>query len=98
VGEGETLEKLEDRRNDESWERDKPALDEGPLSGRGADAAGSVSELDHSGEIRSPGQLKETTCEDPLQPIPSSLIVQQKVEVRVHFFSCFLPSMLKEGT
>jgi hypothetical protein len=72
VGEGETLGKLEDGRNDESWIRDKPALDEGPLSGSGANAAGSVSELDYPRETQSLRQFKETTCENPLQPIPSS--------------------------
>jgi hypothetical protein len=72
VGEGETLERLEDERKDESWEKDEPALDEGPMSGNGANAAGLVSELAHPGETRSLGQLGKTTCEDPLQPIPSS--------------------------
>jgi hypothetical protein len=42
------------------------------MLGNGADAAGSISEPDHPDEIRLPGQLGETTCEDPLQPIPSS--------------------------
>jgi hypothetical protein len=46
LGEGETLEKLEDERKDESWERDELALDEGPISGSGADAAELVSKLD----------------------------------------------------
>jgi hypothetical protein len=72
MGEGETLEKLEDGRKDEFWERDEPALDKGPMSGNGADVVESMSELDHPGETRSLGQLWETTCEDPLQPIPSS--------------------------
>jgi hypothetical protein len=72
VGEGEALERLEDERKDESWERDEPALAEGPMPGDGADAAGSVSELDYPGETRSHGQLGETTCEDTLQSIPFS--------------------------
>jgi hypothetical protein len=97
VGEGETLERLEDERKDESWERDEPALDEGPMSGDGADAAGLVSELDHPGGIRSPGQLGETTCEDTLQSIPFSS--ERSVESRSQgpFFSASCPRCLKRG-
>lgn len=97
VGGGETLEKLEDERKDESWERDKPALDEGPMSGSGADAAELVSELDHPGETRSLRQFREITCENRLQPIPSSSDRSAESRSQGSFFLVSCPRCLKRG-
>jgi hypothetical protein len=95
VGEGETLEKWEDERKDESWERDKLALDEGPMSGSGADAAELVSELDHPGGARSLRQFRETTCENCLQPIPSSSDCSAESRSQGSFFLVSCPRYLK---